>query len=93
MYFFFKMSEMLFNTPVKVHLYLKVYSFHVFLSFYSSLSGLWGVGGTSVCSSFMRAWALEWSVASGKQLSALSLGSCHLEKKKKINAPQRFTCH
>lgn len=34
------MSEMLFNTSVKVHLHLKVYSFHVFLSFYSSLSGI-----------------------------------------------------
>lgn len=46
-----KMSEMLFNTSVKVHLHLKVYSFHVFLSFYSSLSGI-GVGGwrgTSIC--------------------------------------------
>lgn len=31
---------MLFNTSVKVHLHLKVYSFHVFLSFYSSLSGI-----------------------------------------------------
>lgn len=89
------MSEMLFNTPVKVHLYLKVYSFHVFLSFYSSLSGIWGEGGQklpyAICT--WRAWALECAEAGGKGLSALRMGSCHLEKKKEINAPQRLTCH
>lgn len=66
MYFFKKkMSEMLFNTPVKVHLYLKVYSFHVFLSFYSSLSGIWGEGGakTSICDLYVESLGsgVRWS--------------------------------
>lgn len=87
---------MLFNTPVKVHLYLKVYSFHVFLSFYSSLSEIWGEGGkkTSICGSYVKSLGSGvWSVAGGTQLFALRMGSCHLEKKKEINAPQRLTCH
>lgn len=29
---------MLYDTPVKVHLYLKVYFLHTFLSYYNSLS-------------------------------------------------------
>lgn len=68
------MSEMLFNTPVKVHLYLKVHFFHVFLSFYSSLSGIWrrGVGGdflTRIADEEPGLWSGLWLAANSSLLS------------------------
>lgn len=72
---------MLFNTPVKVHLYLKVYSFHVFLSFYSSLSGAWRVGDLHM--QFLHEELGSGGVGScGKPLSSLRTGSCPLANRK-----------
>lgn len=86
------MSEMLFNTPVKVHLYLKVDSFHVFLSFYSSLSGIGG-GGTSICGSCVEGLGSGGACSWRPTALCSQKGELSSRKKKEVNAPQRLTCH